>query len=484
MPNSPIKTPSSMRIGPNATTSPASATSSFAETPSVVPVGLLPSAFNLTPPTTLPRRRSSDGYAYHPAKRVRTLEESITDEEEGESDFKASRTVTSATPTRAALTLATPNTTNLLSPVSKRPRLGRSFSTNSPSVSFQRDDVFPSMSAVEPTSTEMVHTLSAPVVPSSNSQQQRQPSMATSQSLTELPAYMAYLARQRREHGDDGNSIWSPDVEEAFMEAIQKIPKVGRRKITVNGRPCGRNELISDYILRKTGKVRTRKQVSSHIQVLKHLLKEDSEFMNLVSDTPSKSTSQRNIPLIFTSPTTTQESQAPSGFALPKHLSASPVNLRQPLGAITPASHHGIRQVLDTAKLSPSDAPFRDPTMADQLGHISPTPRLELPTRLDESPSQSLLFDVSFIQPFLSPPSSQEPNASLAVPQTMMYMNPRVVAQQPHPRSHQQGVRSYITDVPQNLGVWIECDPIELPENSHATSLYSSNELGIWTHDL
>jgi transcriptional enhancer factor len=55
------------------------------------------------------------------------------------------------------------------------------------------------------------------------------------------------------------------------------IPKLGRKKILVNSKPCGRNELIADYIRRKTGKVRTRKQVSSHIQVLKNMRKHDAE---------------------------------------------------------------------------------------------------------------------------------------------------------------------------------------------------------------
>ncbi|KAG4305158.1 hypothetical protein PORY_001328 [Pneumocystis oryctolagi] len=83
-----------------------------------------------------------------------------------------------------------------------------------------------------------------------------------------------------------GEKVWPVDVEEAFMDAIARIPKLGRRKIVVGSKPCGRNELIADYIYRRTGKIRTRKQVSSHIQVLKHLRREDPEFLKMVSDTP------------------------------------------------------------------------------------------------------------------------------------------------------------------------------------------------------
>ncbi|KAI8883121.1 TEA-domain-containing protein, partial [Backusella circina FSU 941] len=83
---------------------------------------------------------------------------------------------------------------------------------------------------------------------------------------------------------DKEEQVWPPDVESAFIEALESIPKLGRRKILVNGKPCGRNELISDFIFRKTGKIRTRKQVSSHIQVLKNTRKDDSHFMRLLTD--------------------------------------------------------------------------------------------------------------------------------------------------------------------------------------------------------
>ncbi|KAL7309352.1 hypothetical protein PS15m_011450 [Mucor circinelloides] len=83
---------------------------------------------------------------------------------------------------------------------------------------------------------------------------------------------------------DKEEQVWPPDVESAFIEALESIPKLGRRKILVNGKPCGRNELISDFIYRKTCKIRTRKQVSSHIQVLKNTRKGDSHFMRLLTD--------------------------------------------------------------------------------------------------------------------------------------------------------------------------------------------------------
>lgn len=114
--------------------------------------------------------------------------------------------------------------------------------------------------------------------------------------------YKAYRARQNREGNAESDQKWPYILETAFLDgmlrfwkfgaradlsvALIDIPRMGRRKYSYRGKPHGRNELISEYLWiaylesLQPGRppdptmARGRKQVSSHIQVLKTFFKE------------------------------------------------------------------------------------------------------------------------------------------------------------------------------------------------------------------
>ena len=63
-----------------------------------------------------------------------------------------------------------------------------------------------------------------------------------------------------------------------------RYPPLGQQRTNLHGdegKPRGRNEMISDEIQKLTGEYRSRKQVSSHIQVIKPMVKGD-RFSQLI----------------------------------------------------------------------------------------------------------------------------------------------------------------------------------------------------------
>ncbi|KAL2027855.1 hypothetical protein VTO58DRAFT_110543 [Aureobasidium pullulans] len=104
--------------------------------------------------------------------------------------------------------------------------------------------------------------------------------------------WMAGLAQKqpKEKKGSKEDAKWPDHIEDAFIIALCRHPPCGRKKSKAPGeehnddaKAMGRNELIADYIFRNTGDVRTRKQVSSHIQVLKPFVQNEAIIMRFLA---------------------------------------------------------------------------------------------------------------------------------------------------------------------------------------------------------
>ncbi|KAK4053992.1 hypothetical protein OIO90_003637 [Microbotryomycetes sp. JL221] len=82
----------------------------------------------------------------------------------------------------------------------------------------------------------------------------------------------------------DQGQLWFDEIDQALLNAIQLIPNIGRKTVQFNDQELGRNALLSEYILRHTGWFRSKRQIGSHLQLLKKHNANNSKVMELLRD--------------------------------------------------------------------------------------------------------------------------------------------------------------------------------------------------------
>ncbi|KAF2638358.1 hypothetical protein P280DRAFT_551481 [Massarina eburnea CBS 473.64] len=91
--------------------------------------------------------------------------------------------------------------------------------------------------------------------------------------MKQCEKYQKYRDRQPSTKKDREQFLkWPDHLEEAFFRGLIRWPPMGRRQHMLDGKLRGRNELVAHSIEWDTQEPRTRKQVSSHLQVLRNYL--------------------------------------------------------------------------------------------------------------------------------------------------------------------------------------------------------------------
>ncbi|KAJ5763591.1 hypothetical protein N7533_002272 [Penicillium manginii] len=162
--------------------------------------------------------------------------------------------------------------------------------------------------------------------------------------------YMEYRARPRRDTGKDGEPVWSDELEDAFQQALEANPPMGRRKWSERGKSYGRNELIAEYIFKLTGKRRTRKQVSSHLQVLDSFLKGDPDWERLVREQSGDRLSGHSQTSVTPKWRSSMEHPAaPSHYGHTHQTYHGPMRMMQPYGGDLPPPHYTLGSSMQEA---------------------------------------------------------------------------------------------------------------------------------------